>query len=154
MREMDTVSDIGIWCDRLSRWGISIIFLAAALPKLFDIQYFSQVINAYGILPSALILPVAVSLPLLEIVLAVGLLFNSSLSKIGVFLLLLFFIAILLYAIYTGLDIDCGCFGPEDPEHQAFAGVRVALVRDLIMLVPIMYSFWYQRYYKIKHVQY
>ena len=41
----------------------------------------------------------------------------------------------LSYAIFLGLDIDCGCFGLEDSEAQAFAGIRVALMRDLLFVV-------------------
>ncbi len=64
------------WLDVLGRWSISAVFLFAAVPKLFDIHGFAAVINAYAVLPDILILPTAVLLPVIEIVLAVGLLFN------------------------------------------------------------------------------
>ena len=137
----------GLLCvDRLCRWGISLSFLHAAVPKLFDVAGFAAVIDAYGILPDALLLPVAIVLPVMEIILAAGLLRNHLPSKAGVAALLLVFIAILSYAIRLGLDIDCGCFGPEDPERQAFHGLKTALVRDIAMLLPLAYSFWYHRY--------
>ena len=139
------------WLDCLGRWSISTIFLFAAVPKLFDIQGFAAVINAYAVLPEILVLPTALLLPVIEIVLAVGLLFNHWQSKIGTATVLLGFIVLLSYSIGQGLDIDCGCFGPEDPEHEAFHGLRTALVRDIAMLLPLVYSFWYQKYrhYKI-----
>jgi hypothetical protein len=135
-----------LWLDLVGRWIISLIFLVAAVPKLFDVHEFATVIDAYGILPDIFLLPTAVVLPFLEIFLAVGLLFNRFKSKIGVALVLLFFIVLLSYSIWQGLDIDCGCFGPDDPEFKAFRGLRVALVRDIVMLVPLIYSFWYHRY--------
>ncbi len=134
-----------MWVDRLCRWGIGLIFLSAAVPKLFDIKGFAAVIEAYGMLPEPLLVPIAVVLPMVEIAFAVGLLRNRFHSKIGTAILLLFFIAVLSYAISLGLDIDCGCFGPEDPESRAFHGLRTALVRDIAMLLPLAYSFWWHR---------
>lgn len=135
-----------MWGDRLGRWSIGLVFLAAAVPKLFDVQGFAAIIDAYAILPGILILPTALVLPVIEIVLAVGLFCNGWISKVGSTVLLLLFIALLSYSIRAGLDIDCGCFGPEDPEYTAFHGLASALVRDLVMLVPLAYSFWYQWY--------
>jgi len=44
------------------------------------------------------------------------------------------FIGVLSYGIAIGLDIDCGCFGPGDPEGEAFHSLRSALMRDCFML--------------------
>jgi Methylamine utilisation protein MauE len=138
-----------LWTDRLTRWGISLIFLFAAVPKLFDVHGFAKIIDAYAILPDMLLLPTAIILPLAEIFLAVGLLFNGWKSKLGCAILLLMFIALLSYSIWMGLDIDCGCFGPEDPEYSAFHGLRAALLRDIMMFLPLVYSLWYHRYRSI-----
>lgn len=132
-----------VWVDRLCRWGVGIFFLVVAVPKIFDIYGFAAVIGAYGFLPKPLLVPMAVVLPLMEIILAVGLLRNRVHGKIGITLLLLFFIAVLSYAISVGLDIDCGCFGPEDPESRAFHGLKTALIRDIAMLLPLAFSFWW-----------
>jgi hypothetical protein len=134
------------WGDRLARWSIAFIFLAAALPKLFHVPDFAAVIEAYAILPEALVLATAIVLPVVEILLAVGLFANAWQSKVGSAVLLLLFLAFLAHAIWLGLDIDCGCFGPEDPEYTAFHGLRGALLRDLLMFLPLGYSFWYDRY--------
>jgi hypothetical protein len=138
-----------LWADCLCRWGIGLFFLVAAVPKLFDVTGFAAIIGAYGILPDPLLLPVAVILPIVEIVLAVGLLLNRLQSKIGIAVLLLLFIALLSYAIWLGLDIDCGCFGPEDPESKAFHGLKTALIRDIAVLVCLLPSFWYHKYHQI-----
>ncbi len=139
-----------LWIDRSARWSISLIFIFAAVPKLLNVQQFAATIDAYRILTPALILPTAIILPVVEIVLAVGLLFNGWKSKVGSAALLLLFIMLLSYSISVGLDIDCGCFGPEDPEYSAFHGLRTALWRDVVMLLPLVYSFWYHRYRQIK----
>lgn len=134
------------WGDRLARWGLSLIFLFAAVPKLFDVHGFGKIIGAYAILPDVMLLPVAIILPVVEILFAIGLLFNGWKSKVGCAVLLLLFILLLSYSIWVGLDIDCGCFGPEDPESSAFHGLKSALLRDIAMLLPLVYSFWYHRY--------
>lgn len=130
------------------RFAVIIVFLAAALPKLFNISDFAAIINAYEMLPQDAVLPMAVCLPVVEIALAVGLFCNVRVSTYLSISLLIFFIAILSFAIYQGLDIDCGCFGPEDPEHQAFQGLRVAIVRDVVMILFLLYSLWYEKYQK------
>ncbi len=135
------------WGDRLARWSIALIFLAAAIPKLFHVRKFAAVIEAYAILPEALLLPTAIVLPVVEILLAVGLFANTWKSKVGSVVLLLLFLAFLAHALWLGLDIDCGCFGPEDPEYTAFHGLRWALMRDILMFLPLGYSFWYDRYH-------
>jgi hypothetical protein len=138
-----------LWGDRLARWSISLIFIFAAVPKIFDVQEFAKTIKAYAILPDVLIFPTAIILPVAEVALAVGLLFNSWICKMGGAALLLMFIALLSYSIWVGLDIDCGCFGPTDPEYSAFHGLREALLRDILMLLPVVYTFWYHRYRSI-----
>lgn len=145
---METMGDKRIlwcWVDRFCRWGVGCFFIAVAMPKLFDVHGFAAVIAAYGMLPKPLLLPIAVILPLIELFLAVGLIMNRLHSKIGIALLLIFFIAVLSYSISIGLDIDCGCFGPEDPESKAFHGLKTALVRDFVMLLPLAFSFWWHR---------
>ena len=135
-----------LWLDRLARWGIAAVFLFAAVPKLFDVPGFAKIIEAYAFLPGPLIMPTAIILPIIEILLAIGLFADRWTSKVGSTVLLLVFILLLSYSIGVGLDIDCGCFGPEEPEYTAFHGLRTALIRDVMMLLPLVYSFWYHRY--------
>lgn len=134
------------WLDRIGRYLIAAIFLSAAIPKLLNLNGFAEIIGAYGILPSDFLLPAAVLLVILEIVFAFTVFFNSNKGKLGSLALLLVFIIVLSYAVYAGLDIDCGCFGPEDPERQAFSGLRTALVRDVFMVSVLLYSLWFCTY--------
>lgn len=129
--------------DLAARWLLALVFLAAGLPKLFDLPVFASMVRAYGILPPALVWPVAIVLPVLELVAVVLLILGkrSGLYLAGVLMLL--FIGVLSYGVGLGLDIDCGCFGPEDPEHRAFAGLREALIRDVLLLVPLAFCLKY-----------
>lgn len=147
---MPPLSTLLPWLDRLSRWLIAAVFLFAAIPKLLDLKAFAEIVNAYAILPGYLVFPAAIAIPVVEVVLAGGLILGRWQSTLGSLLLLLFFILLLAYSIHVGLDIDCGCFGPEDPEYSAFHGLRSALWRDLAMLVPLFYSLWYFRYRSVQ----
>lgn len=131
--------------DRAARWIVATIFVIAAVPKLLNISDFASIIDAYGILPGVALVPAAIFFPVLELILAAGLVVNNRLSKYLTIVLLLFFIGILSYAISQGFDIDCGCFGPEDPEHRAFQSLRISIVRDVLMILPLLFSLWYQR---------
>lgn len=55
--------------------------------------------------------------------------------------MLVFFMVVLGYGIRLGLDIDCGCFGPDDPE-QAYKGLKSALVRDAVLMVAVLFLYW------------
>jgi uncharacterized membrane protein YphA (DoxX/SURF4 family) len=130
-----------------SRWLLATVFLFAGIPKVADPQTFATIIGAYGLLPEMMLLPMAVLLPLAEIAAAVALIWGRREGLWGAGLMLLLFIAVLGYGIQMGLDIDCGCFGPEDPEHKAFAGLRVALIRDILLFIPLLYGTWYKLKY-------
>lgn len=120
-----------MWMYRSLRILVAAIFLWAGSLKLMDPEAFAVVIDAFGILPDGTAILAAWVLPSVEIAAALALLFDMrwSLETLGG--LLLIFMAILGYGIALGLDIDCGCFGPEDPESRAFSGLRTALVRDI-----------------------
>jgi hypothetical protein len=49
-----------------------------------------------------------------------------------------------------GLDVDCGCFGPEDPEAEAFHGLRLSLYRDLAMMAGVFFIYGWRRYRAIR----
>ncbi len=129
------------WIERLSRWLLAGVMIFAAIPKLADPAGFAEIISAYGLLPEFLILPAAIALPVLEVVAALLLVLGRISGLWIAALLMLLFIAVLSYGIWLGLDVDCGCFGPEDSEGKAFSNLRVALVRDLLLCVPLMYCF-------------
>jgi uncharacterized membrane protein YphA (DoxX/SURF4 family) len=138
------------WIYRIVRWVLGGIFIYSGATKLLAPQIFAVLIDAYGIVPEDLLMPVAVILPTLEVLAGVGLLFDirGSLSVIAGLLML--FVAILGYGIRMGLDVDCGCFGPEEPEAKAFHGLRLALYRDMAILAAVAFLYGWRRY---RHVQ-
>ena len=130
-----------IWSYRTIRIILSAVFFWSGVSKLFSPESFAVIIEAYGLIPDSWIMPMSIGLPALEVILAVGLLMDIRGSLMGITVLLALFMAILGYGIHLGLDVDCGCFGPEDPEADAFHGLRSALYRDLVMVGAILYLY-------------
>lgn len=141
-----------IWIYNACRWILGVIFIYAGATKLMAPEIFAVLIHAYGIVPETLLLPVAIGLPLLEVVAGIGLVFDirGSVSLVGG--LLVMFMVILGYAIWLGLDVDCGCFGPDDPEAEAFHGLRTALIRDLVMMAGVVFIITCRRYGSIRPI--
>ncbi|WP_033290285.1 MauE/DoxX family redox-associated membrane protein [Amycolatopsis jejuensis] len=97
----------------LARLGLAAVWLVSGGVKIADPGQTYIAVQAYDVLPQALVRPAATALPLLE--LALGLLLLAGLATrwvAGVSLLLL---AVLIAGIAQswarGLSIDCGCFG-------------------------------------------
>jgi hypothetical protein len=121
------------------------VFLYAAFPKLFHLDGFAAIIDAYGIVPEKAQVPAALLLSILEIAAGAGIFFKrgARLSLVVIFGLLLLFVGVLSYGLWLGLDIDCGCFGKDDPEHKFFSNLKVAILRDLLLLLPVAYLYWH-----------
>jgi hypothetical protein len=132
------------------KWIIALVFLYSGVSKLLDPKVFATIIEAYGLIPDAWAMPVAVALPFLEMITAVGLIWGIRGSLEIITALLIVFMAILGYGIHMGLDVDCGCFGLDDPEHRGFSSLRPALYRDIVMLLGIIYLFGWRFWQKYK----
>ena len=136
-----------IWSYRVIRISLAAIFIWSGITKLLNPASFVVIIASYGLLPESWNMPVAVSLAALEAIIGLALCFDIRGSLASLTFLLCLFMTILGYGIWLGLDIDCGCFGPGDPEAEAYHGLRAALLRDFIMIggVAYLYSWRYAR---------
>jgi len=135
---------------RLCRWTLGGIFIYAGGSKLLEPIIFAYLVEAYGIVPEGLLIPVAIGLPVLEVIAGFGLLFDIRGSLGLITGLLVLFMFVLSYGIWLGLDVDCGCFGPEDPEAEAFHGLRLSLFRDLVMMAGVVFIYGWRRYRAIR----
>jgi uncharacterized membrane protein YphA (DoxX/SURF4 family) len=138
------------WLYRLCRWALGGIFIYAGGTKLLEPEIFAVLIEAYGFVPEGLLMPVAIGLPFLEVIAGFGLLFDIRGSLALITGLLVLFMVVLGYGIWMGLDVDCGCFGPEDPEAEAFHGLRLSLFRDLVMMSGVIFIYGWRRYHAIR----
>jgi len=135
---------LSTWSYNLSRIFLSVIFLWSGISKLMAPQFFAVIIENYGLLPDPLTLPAAIVLSIIEVLSGLGLLADIRGSLAVVTGLLTLFIVVLSYSIWIGLDVDCGCFGPEDPEARAFRGLRSALLQDIAMMLVIFYLYFWR----------
>ncbi len=128
-----------IWTYRAVRTALGLAFVVAGVLKLSDVRAFVLTIKAFGVLPTDSVKAVAVGLPVLEIAGGALLVLDlpGGLAIVGGLLLL--FVGVVANAIRQGLDIDCGCYGPEDPEGQVYHGLWPTLRRDLWMLAGVLY---------------
>jgi len=103
-----------------------------------------MIIEAYGLIPATITMPAAIGLSLLEVAAGAGLVLDVQWS-LGIMAgLLTLFTAVIGYGLWIGLDVDCGCFGPDDPEGAAFHSLRPALYRVMVMLAGIGYLFFWR----------
>ena len=113
------------------------IFIYAGLMKMMDPWAFARAVDSFHLLPTALISPVALVLPALEVLAgALWVLNRAAVSAaVTIFGLCLLFAAVLGTALLRGLPVNCGCFG------AALGGSTptVALLRDGFFLVATTY---------------
>ena len=119
----------------LIRWGLGIAFVYAGFTKALDPSALAAIISDYGLVPELLLLPAALFLIAVEIIAGLGLMARQAWALHAVTGLLVMFIAVLAYGLWMGLDVDCGCFGPSDPEGDHHTGALAAIYRDLVMLL-------------------
>lgn len=107
------------------------VFVWAGGVKAFDVPVFAGQVAAYQLLPYAWNYAVAAMLPYVELLSGLLLLANLRVKPATLLLILLngIFIVVLASVLVRGLNIDCGCFGPD-------AGTTPwqALARDGVLL--------------------
>ena len=91
---------------------LSMVFIYASYDKIINPIAFSDAIDNYHITPIILNNIFALIIPWLELIIGLCLLFNVLFDgavnlTIG---LLIWFIFILIQALFRGIDLDCGCF--------------------------------------------
>ena len=92
---------------------LALIFGAAAVTKLRALEAFAGVWENYRLLPRALVRPMALALPPVELAAALGLLVPATrpvAAAVVVTLLLVFAAAMAINSGRGRRDIDCGCF--------------------------------------------
>lgn len=117
---MELLDPVWVWIARL---GVTVLFAAAGLSKLWRQTAFRDAVGSYDLLPGRAIAPVALVLAAAEVAGAILLLWPAGRSVGAVLLgglLLLFSAAIAINLARGRTDIDCGCwlFGARQAEHR------------------------------------
>lgn len=133
------------------RWGyhsirvlISSLFLYAGGSKLLALSSFAQTISDYGLIPEGFLFPAALFLVTVELLASLALLLDLRGGLTGITLLLLLFIAVLLYGIQLDFDVDCGCFGPGEQQPHSAHTLYQTVYRDVFMLIGCLFLYWYR----------
>jgi len=136
------------WLNLFARFIIGGVFIYSGIAKLMDLQSFANAISQYDLLPQSLLAPVAIGLPSLEFLAGVGLIFNIRGSLSAIFTMLLLFVFVLWYGILRDLNIDCGCFSPEEiADHNS---LKRAFYRDVVMIGAVLFIYLH-RYLRSDH---
>jgi uncharacterized membrane protein YphA (DoxX/SURF4 family) len=125
------------------RVALGLVFMYAGFAKLLDPKAFAITVSHYDAIPQFLLAPFAVGLPVMELIAGLGLVINVRGSLAIVFALLVLFTLVLGYGVLNGMDIDCGCFSPEEIDGRN--NIKRALLRDLLMIVAAFYLYMYRR---------
>lgn len=106
------------WIDLLCRIFLGGVFIAAALPKILDVEAFAISIATYQLLPLPLINLQAIVLPWLELIAGVLLIvgFRTKAQALAINGMLVMFIVAIYIAMSKGIEAQCGCFGAEAKE--------------------------------------
>lgn len=127
------------------RFTLGLMFIYAGASKLTDPGLFAQIIDGYGLVSWSLAKKLAYGLPIFEIATGLALVIDIR-GSLGVIVAqLLGFMAILLYAIHLGLDVDCGCFGLEEPGETGSGSLWESIIRDILMLGACLVMYWIRR---------
>jgi uncharacterized membrane protein YphA (DoxX/SURF4 family) len=125
------------WANRLCGVVLATVFIWAGLTKLWAPRAFARLISAYDLVPDSLLAPVAIGLPVIEVAAGVGLLLGIRGSLGTLVGLITLFLGVLGYAMFNDMDVDCGCFSPD--ELHARKTLRLSFFRDLGLLAMAGY---------------
>lgn len=126
------------WGLRLGAWLLGAVFLAAALPKIADPPGFAEALHAYRLLPDAMLAPLALFLPWLELLAALALITGPARRSAALIALTLLavFMGALTINLARGNPVDCGCFGASPVVRsvaERLRDMRLDLLRDALL---------------------
>jgi hypothetical protein len=122
----------------------ALLFASAAIHKVRDLRRFDEIFNAYGLIPGRTRLRLSRAVPVVEGLIAVGLLLAAARSAAVLSAIVL----LLAYAVAIGInlgrgrrDLACGCGGPDDRRPIAAWMVwRNLLMASLLAVVLLPWS--------------
>lgn len=121
--------------------ALAAILATAATHKLRAPRWFAAQLEAYALLPQALLRPVARALPLLEGAVALGLLlpFSRTAAAVAAGVLMAVYAGAIAVNLWRGRrDIDCGCAGPgESQPLRPLLLLRNAALLGLALLATL-----------------
>ena len=123
----------------LLRIALSAIFGVAGITKLLDLRGTREAVKNFGA-PEPTVPALAVLLPIVELSISVGLLFNisTSISALGGLLLLCLFVVAISVNLAQGRTHDCHCFGQLHSRPLGWS----TLMRNVVFAVATSLVLW------------
>ncbi|HAO21774.1 MAG: DoxX family protein [Desulfobacteraceae bacterium IS3] len=118
------------------------IFVYASTDKILHPAAFAEMIYNYQIVPDFLINLSALVLPWLELFIGVCLISGKWMPGAAFLLnvLLIIFFAALLFNLYRGININCGCFSTSATPSET-GDMLTDVIRDAVFLAMSIYLF-------------
>lgn len=122
----------------LAAGALGALFVYAGAAKLMALADFAASVRSFRLVPAEWVDPVALTIPLIEIVSGVGTWIapGRRVHLLSLFLLTLVFLGALVSAEIRGLDADCGCFGA-----WSRSSLGLAVARDILLAAALWFSF-------------
>lgn len=116
--------------DSLTSWILGLAFLLAGLSHFGNPYFFLGSVYGYRLVDPGLGQMVAMTLPVIQLIAAVCLLSRLffDAAHISALFLLTCFAAVQSIAYIRGLDISCGCFGPNQESSIGIASLSLVYV--------------------------
>jgi putative oxidoreductase len=111
---------------------LPIVLLTSAWAHLANTYFFLEAVFEYKMVAPIVAIGIAIALPMIEIVLAIGLLlpYWRKAAYLGCGLMFLVFFVAQLVVVARGMTIDCGCFGSYSSDISVYS---VATVGTLML---------------------
>jgi uncharacterized membrane protein YphA (DoxX/SURF4 family) len=121
----------------LYRVIVGFVFIYAGILKISDPAGFSDAINNYDLLPHSIVNFFAITLPWIEVVAGLFLLFGVSVKENSFIfsVMLVVFILAIVISLGRGLNIECGCFGTS-------SGTKVGIIKLVENSILLTFSFF------------
>jgi len=142
------------WLTIRMQLALGVIFIVAALPKIVDPPSFAHMIYNYKLVPGALLNPMALTMPWLELLCGLALvlgIWKETARNLVALLLLTFIIAIGINLLRSNA-IDCGCFDVSaagKSREERLADMWLVIFRDLGMLLMCLQLWWAERHQRM-----
>lgn len=119
----------------LFRIIVGFVFVYAGILKISDPAGFSDAINNYDLLPLSFVNFFAITLPWIEVVAGLFLMFGISVKENSfiISVMLVVFIFAIVISLGRGLNIECGCFGTS-------SGTKVGLIKLVENIILLTFT--------------
>lgn len=135
------LNDRAVW---ISRAVIAIVFLVYGASKIALPDTFALSVRNYRLVPTELENLIAITLPWIEVVVAIALLRRSTVPG-GLLVasgMLVAFLGAIGSALARGLDINCGCF-TLTAESAAYNNLLSTFLLDVVLLLLALHVWWW-----------